>query len=381
MRVLFLIRHGFKKNMTGDVTQILSTAKALEKHGIKVQLSDSLEPDVRGIDVVHLFGTLDPIPTYLRLKFLKKQKIPVVVSTIYWAWEPAELKNESIIRLGRFGYRLSWVLNNIRKISPHIIRYKLDKTSLPYALQKKYYEYEKRIGLEPMRKFIYEKADVLLPNSHTEYRYLENKFGIKNDYVAVPNSVDAVYNNGNPDEFFSKFNVKDFVLCTACVQVRKNQIRLIRAMRNIDCPLVLIGTQEKKYAKRCRKEADKNVFFLGELRGRDLLNAYAAAKVHALVSFYETPGLASLEAAIADTPIVISDRGCTREYFGNDAFYCDPNSVDSIRTAISKALKEGLSPSLKDRILTEYNWDMTAKKTIQGYEMAVEKVKSVPVRM
>ena len=121
MRVLFLIRHNFKKHMTGDVTQILSTAKALEKRGVKVQLSDSLEPDIRGIDVVHLFGTLNPIPTYLRLKFLKKQNIPVVVSTIYWAWEPEELKNESIIRLGRSGYRLSQVLNGIRKVSPHII--------------------------------------------------------------------------------------------------------------------------------------------------------------------------------------------------------------------------------------------------------------------
>jgi glycosyltransferase involved in cell wall biosynthesis len=359
--------------MTGDVTQILSTAKALEKHGIKVQLSDSLEPDIRDIDVVHLFDTLEPVFTYLRLKFLKKQNIPVVVSTIYWEWEPEELKNESIIRLGGFGYCLSQVLNSIRKISPNKIRYILDKTSLPYPLQKKYYEYEKRIGLQSMRKFIYENADVLLPNSHTEYRYLESKFGIKNDYIAVPNSVDAVFNSGNPDDFFRKFNVKEFVLCTACVQVRKNQIRLIRAMHNIDCPLVLIGTQEKKYTERCRKEADENVFFLGELKGRELLNAYAAAKVHALVSFYETPGLASLEAAIADTPIVVSDRGCTREYFGNDAFYCDPNSVDSISTAISEALRANPSPSLKDRILMEYNWDMTAKKTIEGYNMAIEK--------
>lgn len=379
MRVLFLIRRDFTKHMTGDVTQILSTANALENHGIQVHLSDALEPDVQGIDVVHLFGTLNPIPTYLRLKFLKKQNIPLVVSTIYWEWEPAELRNESIIRLGRLGYCLSQVLNGIRKVSPHRIRYILHKSPLPYSLQKKYYEYENRIGLQSMRKYIYTKADVLLPNSHTEYRYLENKFGIENDYIAVPNSVDAVFGNGNPDDFFRKFNVKDFVLCTACIQVRKNQIRLIQAMRNIDYPLVLIGSQEKKYAKRCRKEANQNVFFLGELRGQDLLNAYAAAKVHALISFYETPGLASLEAVVAGTPIVVSDRGSTREYFGNDAFYCDPNSVDSISAAITEALKADRSSTLKDRILTEYNWDMTAKKTIEGYNMAIEKVKSVPV--
>ena len=379
MRVIFLIRHDFKKHMTGDVTQILSTANALEKHGVNVRLSDSLEPDIRGIDVVHLFGTLNPIPTYLRFKFLKKQNIPVVVSTIYWEWEPAELKNESIIRLGRLGYYLSRILNSIREVSPYRIRYILDKSSLPYALRKKYYENENHIGLQPMRKFVYEKADVLLPNSHTEYRYLENKFGIKNDYVAVPNSVNSVHGNGNPDDFFRKFNVKDFVLCTACINTRKNQIRLIRAMRNIGCPLVLIGSQEKKYANRCRKEADKNVFFLGELRDQDLLNAYAAAKVHALVSFYETPGLASLEAAVADTPIVVSDRGCTREYFGNDAFYCDPNSVDSVKAAISEALRADQNLTLKNRILTEYNWDVTARKTIEGYRMAIEKVNSILV--
>ena len=156
MNVLFLVRHGFKKHMTGDVTQVLATAKALNKHGVKVRFSDSLEPDFRAIDVIHLFSTLNPIPTYLRLKFLKTQNIPAVVSTIYWKWDPAELKNESIIRLGRLGYCLSQILNSIRNLSPYRIRYVLDKSSLPYALQKKYYEFEKRIGPQSMRKFIYE---------------------------------------------------------------------------------------------------------------------------------------------------------------------------------------------------------------------------------
>ena len=104
--------------------------------------------------------------------------------------------------------------------------------------------------------------------------------------------------------------------------------------------------------------------FLGELQGADLRNAYAAARTHALISFYETPGLASLEAAIAGNTIVASDRGSPREYFGDQAFYCQPIDLDSIKAALSQAYRTEPDPALKARVLRDFNWRKTAEATL-----------------
>jgi len=286
---------------------------------------------------VHLFSTLQPYYTYLRLRHLKALGVPVVVSTIYWAWEPAEQRMENILRLGWTRYQLSRAVNALRPHLPDRLRYRLQQTDLPFDIQRRFYALERDMSPDAMRRTIYDTADVLLPNSHIEYDYLHQHFGTRNDYVAVPNAVDAVFATGDADAFAQKFGLRDFVLCCAAVQARKNQIRLIRAADALGLPLVLIGPAEARYAARCRAAASDRVHFLGQLEGADLRNAYAAARTHALVSFYEPPGLASLEAAISGNTVVVSDRGSPREYFGDQAFYCDPVDVPSIEAALSRA--------------------------------------------
>jgi hypothetical protein len=63
----------------------------------------------------------------------------------------------------------------------------------------------------------------------------------------------------------------------------------------------------------------------------------AGAVCHALPSHIETPGLASLEAAMVGCLPVVGECAPVREYFGDTAVYCDPMSVDSIRSAIVEA--------------------------------------------
>jgi glycosyltransferase involved in cell wall biosynthesis len=379
VKVLIQTRPGLGGILTGDVTQVRKTAEALEALGVTVRYSDSLEPDPGDADVVHLFSTLQPYYTYLRLRHLKALGVPVVVSTIYWAWEPAEQRTENILRLGWTRYQVSRAVNALRPHLPDRLRYRLQQTDLPFDIQARFYDLEHRMSTDAMRHYIYDTADVLLPNSHIEYDYLQQHFGTRNDYAAVPNAVDPVFATGDADAFARKFGLRDFVLCCAAVQARKNQIRLIKAADALGLPLVLIGPEEARYAARCREAASDRVHFLGQLEGADLRNAYAAARTHALVSFYETPGLASLEAAISDNTIVASDRGSPREYFGEQAFYCDPVDVPSIEAALSRAWEATPDPALKARILRDYNWRKTAEATLEGYRRAIAKAgKRVP---
>lgn len=373
MKVLIQTRPGMGTRLTGDVTQVRKTAEALTSLGIDVAFSDALDPDTKGVDVVHLFSTLRPHYTYLRLRHLKAKRVPTVVSTIYWEWEPDDLREESIFRLGRAGYRASRLVNALRRGAPDRIRYRIEKPDLPYALQARLYGLERQIGSDGMRRYIYDNAGVLLPNSEAEYRFLVDRFGTANDYVVVPNAVDPHFGDGDRGAFVRKFGLSDFVLCCAVVQIRKNQRHLIEAANALSLPLVLVGSEEPRYGRLCRAIAGPSVRFLGQLQGAELQNAYAAARSHALVSFYETPGLASLEAAISGNTIVVSDRGSPREYFGDHAFYCQPTDVESIKTALTRAFAASADPALRQRVLDRFTWQRTAEATVEGYRRAIAK--------
>ena len=103
----------------------------------------------------------------------------------------------------------------------------------------------------------------------------------------------------------------------------------------------------------------------------DVMQADLVAKVHALVSWMETPGLSSLEAGAMGCNLVITEKGDTRDYFGDEAFYCDPESVESIRAAVVAARAAPAKPLLQQRIRTQYTWNKAAEMTFKGYELAL----------
>jgi glycosyltransferase involved in cell wall biosynthesis len=110
------------------------------------------------------------------------------------------------------------------------------------------------------------------------------------------------------------------------------------------------------------------VIFIDSLTPLELSSAYAAARIHALVSWYDTPGLVSLEAALAGCNIVTTDRGSPREYFGNLAYYCDPGKRDSICQAIRDAWHGTKDHRLKELVFNNYTWEKAALKTYRAYQ-------------
>jgi glycosyltransferase involved in cell wall biosynthesis len=110
------------------------------------------------------------------------------------------------------------------------------------------------------------------------------------------------------------------------------------------------------------------VEFIDKIPQEQLINYYCKAKVHALPSWFETTGLSSLEAAAMGCNIVITDKGDTVEYFGEDAFYCDPDSPQSIRSAVEQAAASNEKESLMNKIFTHFTWRQTAKQTLEAYQ-------------
>ena len=107
-----------------------------------------------------------------------------------------------------------------------------------------------------------------------------------------------------------------------------------------------------------------------------MLDYYRKAKVHVLPSWHETCGLSSLEAAAMGCNIVITEKGFTREYFGDDAFYCEPGDPESIFNAVENAAQSECHTELQQKILHHYTWQQAAASTLIAYQNSLSLCKN-----
>lgn len=336
MKVLFLTRPTLTSVLAGDSVQVLQTKKALEELGVRVDLRldlakvQSLEPLW---DLIHIFDTIPIHEIYPLYKWAKSTGLPLALSPIYW--DAAGWVGEIEAGPGEKKRREWW-----------------NQT-------------------QNQRKEIIETADLLLPNAHGEAAKIHSDFGFQGlKYRVIPNAVEPIYALGSAETFRHRYKVSGpFVFCSARIDARKNQLALIEALKGTGCQLIFAGAAgDAAYFRAFNQALGPKIRYLGLLKPRDLAHAYAAAKVHALVSWYDTPGLSSLEAALAGCSVVSTDRGTAREYLGQDAFYCNPADPESIREAVTWALARPVSPALSQRVGQEYTWKRAGERTLAAYQ-------------
>lgn len=366
MKVLFQSRSNLYSAPGGDTTQIEKTKQYLEKLGVKVDISIELEPDLTNYDLVHLFNLMDPQELYMQIKHAKKHNKKVALSTIYGLYTEFERKAR-----GGFAQKISnilspYAINYLKTFLRHLKDGRMNK-GVYYMLYRGYYRLAKKVT---------ENVDVFLPNSYSEMKRVEMEYKLKNyKYVVVPNAVDTTLFNLDKvvldDRYKHLMKYKNCILSVARIEGRKSTLNLIKAVGD-KYPLVLIGNETKNdpaFIKAVHETAGPNVYFIGAIPHHELPVFYKLAKVHALISWMETPGLSSLEAAAMGTNIVITEKGDTRDYFDNYAFYCEPDNITSIANAIDRAYNTPFDERLRTKIYTEYVWEQTAKKTLEGYKM------------
>ena len=121
-----------------------------------------------------------------------------------------------------------------------------------------------------------------------------------------------------------------------------------------------------------QRESAKNIIFIPHIEHSQLPQFYKLAKVHVLASWMETPGLSSLEAAVMRTNIVVTKKGDTYDYFGDYAFYCEPNDVLSIRKQTDIAYSSPFNDEFRDIVIEKFNWQETARLTLNAYRSIYE---------
>lgn len=344
LRVLMVTRQNYLEIPGGDTIQLLQTKAHLGKMGVQVDVSNCLEFEQSSYDVIHLFNLTEARQTYVQVNHALQAKKPLFLSTIYW--DKAEYLSRG------FTAHCSWG----RKLKVKALQL-LNRVSSDNE------------NLVVLQREILNHCNHLLPNAHVEMEVLQNNFGLSKEYSVIPNGVDLSFSEGKPDWFVREYGLRDFILCVGRIEVRKNQLGLIKALQGTGVPLVLIGKSTSKgYFAECKRVADKNVHFIPHLSQDILKSAYAAARVHVLPSWYETPGLATLEAGLAGCNLVSTNRGSAREYFGKMIRYCDPDSQESIREACLAAFHSEVDHHLSKYIEENFSWRQAAITTLEAYQ-------------
>jgi len=351
MKIAFITRSTLYDVPGGDTVQVTQLAKHLKKQGAVADIFlTNHRVDYAGYDLFYFTNIIRPSDILFHISKLKK---PFIVSPILVDYSEYDRQH----RKGVSGMILRKFRRNTNEYIKTISRWLKGNDNL----RSKKYIWQ---GQQKSIREILNKAAALLPGTESEYKTLQTLFGIQKKYTIVPNGIDPSL--FYPDEHVMKDN--KLVLCAARIEGIKNQLNLIKALNNTRYTLLLIGSpapNQKDYYKECVKIAAKNILFYNHVPQEILIGYYKAAKVHALPSWFETCGLSSLEAAAMGCNIAITDKGYTRDYFGNDAFYCDPESPESIFNAVDKAARSASSRQLQERVIANYTWQKAATITFE----------------
>lgn len=240
-------------------------------------------------------------------------------------------------------------------------------------------------------------TDAIITDSYSSKKDIVNYAGISEKKISV------VYLAAG-DEFrqydvskvqyqvlHEKYNLpKKFILYVGDATWNKNLVNLVKAVRQGDIPLVMVGKAMKDvdidrsnlWNKDLREvqdmiRDDKQFTVLGFVSTEDLVLLYNLAELSVFPSFYEGFGLPVLEAMACGCPVVTSDKGSLAEVVGDAAYIVDPYSVEGIAKGIAEvAVKKDLRNRLVKAGLEQakkFSWKKTALGTMGVYETVLSR--------
>jgi glycosyltransferase involved in cell wall biosynthesis len=356
MKVAIITRSTLYTVPGGDTVQAMQTTRHLKYLGITANIKLANENiDYTEYDLLHFFNLIRPADI---LYHSKKAGKPYVISTILVNYS----EYDKLYRKGA-GAVFSFLPADSIEYLKTMARWVLGRdhlSSIAYI-----WKGQRRSIIE-----ILQRASMILPNSESEYKRVVHAYSLPVKYSVVTNGI-------NPGIFSHNSAIKKddkLVLCVARIEGIKNQLNLIKGLNNSGFRVLLIGSPspgQANYYRECIAAAAANITFIDHLPQGKLVKYYQQAKVHILPSWFETTGLSSIEAAAMGCNIVITDRGDTKEYFGNNAFYCDPAEPESLLNAVQRASSAPFNEYLREKILKKHTWTEAAIQTLKAYQLAI----------
>ncbi|WP_341313005.1 glycosyltransferase [Paraburkholderia sp. IMGN_8] len=137
-------------------------------------------------------------------------------------------------------------------------------------------------------------------------------------------------------------NSTDFALCLGLIEPIKNQLQTIRALNELQLDGLFVGgARDDDYYRQCVAEAHPGIAFLPFIQPCSALLRSIIANCNVMVEpSIDPPGRSSLEGAIMQKPLVMSDGPWQREHFENGVWYTATDSVSAIASAIAGAIND-----------------------------------------
>jgi glycosyltransferase involved in cell wall biosynthesis len=378
MRIAMILRPDADRVFGGDTVVMEKLSAALRERGVDVALGKQEDlPPASEFDLLHIF-TIAPLDHAQRMvDWARRGGAAIVFSPLYYN-DYRDWFARAIVKAPRW----SALARRLGKARAWRI-YRSWQTA--------------RQPLQPVWRAMRElliNAEVVATTSRWENEFVADHFRLPADVRSAMRlsrfGVDTrLYGRQFTGEQLECFRTQyglapGYVLEVARIESKKNQLALIQALWDDPVDIVFVGTVspyfEPDYAERCRKAGEQRgrVHFLGWIPKADLPLMYAASAAHALPSWNELPGLSSLEAGACGTRLVSTRYSPLPEMLGEQAHYCDPYDVNSIRSAVRSALECPVPPVLRQRLLAEYSWDEAARVNLAPYEKVLQAPRLAP---
>ncbi len=348
LRVLFWIRRRAAPR-GGDLVSLEHTLEALRARGIEWDVSDDPAHDLAPYTLVQLYNLTDANVTIEYVARAVDAQKPLVATPIYWTHQ-------------------QWLETRARATpATHPEFFLGARTDAERALSTRVLNAHENLA-RAAHQLVCDAAARIFAKSSAESDLLAREFQAAREKMRVTyNGIDPSFPRGNAERFLKTHSWRDFILCAARIEERKNTIGIIRAWRNENIPLVLAGhAPDANYLELCTREANANTHFLGALTSAQLADAYAAARVHVLASWWEEASRAAIEAGLAGCNLVMTQNSSAREYFGEACFLCDPSDPRSIHAAIRAAYDAPPQTELV-HLQERFTWERTAQIMCDAY--------------
>jgi glycosyltransferase involved in cell wall biosynthesis len=135
-----------------------------------------------------------------------------------------------------------------------------------------------------------------------------------------------------------KFNAEKPIILQIGTGPNKNVIRLIEALKDINCHLVIVGKLNETISEVLEKNKIEYSNYVG-LSNDELLRQYKLCDIVSFVSTFEGFGMPIVEANCIERVVVTSNTSSMPEVASGAACLVDPLDINSIRNGFLKVIQ------------------------------------------
>ena len=246
----------------------------------------------------------------------------------------------------------------------------------------------------------YEASDVIC-NSMFMKNEIKNLFGKPSEHVhVIPNGInihkfDEKYRDWDFRRNYASDNEKIVFFAGRIVYEKGIQVLLDAIPKIIqnynDVKFVIAGRgpcldELKEQANRLG--IANRVYFTGYLNDVQITKMYKAIDVAVFPSLYEPFGIVALEGMLSGAATVVADTGGLNEIVshGIDGLKSYSGNCNSLADSILEALFNHdlcvqMAKNAHDKVVSEFNWDVIARKTMDVYKETIKVAKANAVKV